>query len=439
MVGVVKSSKKFEILFLSMFFLMVVLISMQVKKSGGDDTNFTVQIMDSGAIQWVKNRYFEWSGRLFSDFAAGIFLPLNKIYWALTNGFFATLLLYSIKKLTLQYGLKGLLFSAASLGYIALGTLVDSSLWITGSFNYLWPISLGLFSLILVFNESRGIRTRFSFIYLLAAILSSLGVEQLTACLLCFSLLANFQFLILNRKINLHLFLYSIVVSISALIVMMSPGTKIRIAKDSIRWYPEFPTLSLSEKIISGVTWQLDYWIKYMSGIHIFLSIIIIYTFYKLNRKSILSNFFQVSMVGYLISFASFYIIDKAEKVSSLPVLSEFSLKGGILYLFWMGFFIVLYASMIFLSKNKIEDLFLIAAIILSASVMYFSPTIFASGARTMAVPFILTVLLVGRSATESAILEKNYLKYFFIFPAINLLYLVYWIHTSGFLPHSFW
>ena len=429
-----KSFSKF--LIFAFFWCCFFIVSMQTRKIGGDDTNFTNQILDVGGVNWVLARYNNWSGRFFSDSMTAFFLPKSQILWAISNSFFATLLLYSINKLAFQK-YSNLFFSMASLGYISLGILVDSSFWITGSFNYLWPISLGLFSLILVSNSYRNKKTRYPAIYIACAILASFGVEQLTACLVCFSILANLKVAFSERAFRPSLFLYSFFTAMSSAIVILSPGSKNRVLEDSARWYPDFIHMSLLDKITSGVTWQFDYWITYMSGTIVLLVFII---FIVQIKKQNVSKFEKLSSK---ILFA-LLAIAASLSISVIPVnLTEFvnfndaSLASFFPYFFWSMFFIVVYSLAIHLSPDTIESAFLVAAIFLSAALMYFSPTIYASGPRSLAVPFVLHTILIGKIASNHIEIILNYRYLLYICPLINIGYFLYWA-SQGIQAHSF-
>lgn len=58
-----KSFSKF--LIFAFFWCCFFIVSMQTRKIGGDDTNFTNQILDVGGVNWVLARYNNWSGRFF--------------------------------------------------------------------------------------------------------------------------------------------------------------------------------------------------------------------------------------------------------------------------------------------------------------------------------------------------------------------------------------
>ena len=107
-------------------------------------------------------------------------------------------------------------------------------------------------------------------------------------------------------------------------------------------------------------------------------------------------------------------------------------------YLFWLVFLLTFVNNCMMVSTTKLETLFTLSAVLLSPVPMYFSPTIYASGARSYFIPAVLTIFLLGRLIKKHQLNSTKYLLPVAIYPMFIAMYLIFWMISGLYQPHSF-
>ncbi|PLS25785.1 DUF6056 family protein, partial [Bifidobacterium imperatoris] len=237
-----------------------------VVRAEGDDTNFAKWIREAASpAYWVWERYLGWSGRVFSESVAAVFIPLNQMWWRVADALMVALLVYSIIRLASEHiTVMSVLMGYAGIWLIAPSIMLNSVYWVAGSFAYLWPASLAFFSSTLLMRIYKGESVRHWGWYIPVAFLASLGVEQVGLCLCAFGLLTVISWWIRNKKISVPALVFALVTGVGVVIEMISPGSHLRTISETKNWYPEFTTLPLHSKIARGVIWQFSYTANYM-------------------------------------------------------------------------------------------------------------------------------------------------------------------------------
>jgi hypothetical protein len=426
------------------FGIICFVIFLFVKKSGGDDTNFSSQIQQTGYFRWLIDRYPNWSGRIFSDAMAGIFLNLPLIFWSGINAIMATLLTYSIGSLVdLKNTARKIPIIFGLFGYLTLGVIVDSALWVTGSFNYLWTAALGAYSLLIMKKiciEQSPEQRKYILLFL-TGILASFGVEQVPLCLIGFSIYFICKKFVERKKLSKILCLYTVVIMACTMISLLSPGNRNRIMIDTKNWLPGFARYSLLEKMLNGLSFQIDFSLKFLFPLLVLMAVFVcLYQRKRNNDGKWILSILNLGLLFYLLLIKILHFNQtRTNNKYYLTNLLDISTIWEIIPYFIFCVVIVLLIILTFdFYKNKLGFLFIWSAIILSPVPLYFSPTIFASGARSFFIPSILIVYFTASLFRDNNYLNKHILKLFLIFPLINMAYLSYWIICIGFHAHIF-
>ncbi len=387
-----------------------------VVRAQGDDTNFARWISESSSpAHWVWERYLNWSGRVFSESAAAVFIPLDQMWWRVANALMVALLIYSmIRLVSRRVTVVDVLIGYASFWLIAPGMMLNSVYWVAGSFAYLWPTALAFFASLLLVRIYRGESVRHWGWYIPVAFVASLGVEQVGLCLCAFALLTLGAYWIRNKKISIPSLVFALVSGAGIIIEMVSPGSHLRTISETKNWYPEFATMPLSSKIVRGIMWQFSYTANFMLLIIAVLIIGLLVvmaqcwcsTEVEISANSTakgdhsvpLFNRIAIGLAGALLT-----VLACEDLIQIRPFLMNFS--GDRLHKitsasFWTILLVCLIITVLYCAKSRMLIAFILLAGIAASAVMYFSPTIYASGPRTMFISALLfiTVLHFMRS-----------------------------------------
>lgn len=395
--------------------LIVFLSLIPVQHVAGDDLVYGEQLKHLGWWGWYSKQLATWSGRAFSEAMTATFLPASQWLWRLANTAFICLLIYSLAHLAFRnvnafsYDL-----SFCAFWLIPPAVMINTTYWTIGSFYYTWPMALALFSAILLLRSYRGQTTKLSWLYIIAALCASLGVEQIGPCLFAFSVLTVISLLHRKKTVPINLWIYTAVVTAGLTFQVFAPGTKQRTPHEIAHWYPDFGSLSFAQKISRGLSWQYNYFSSFLLPLIILLSIsaLINYLIHRYSGQRDLhvlgTRYPTLLTVSISTTITALVLI-----LSSNAYRTNFSaFEHGMAalrspraitsYALWTLFAIALLISVLLLSDEPWVDAFLFLAGCASAALMYISPTIYASGARTLFVSAICFILVILRQCARS-------------------------------------
>lgn len=93
-----------------------------------------------------------WTGRILLEFVMYLLLDSNIIIWKIINSFMMLLLSLGIYEFVAIDGNKNkkyfMIAAMISIFLLPINVFSTSITWITGSFNYLWPMALGMICLV---------------------------------------------------------------------------------------------------------------------------------------------------------------------------------------------------------------------------------------------------------------------------------------------------
>jgi hypothetical protein len=436
-------------------FIVFLIISMFVRLDPlSDDLFFKTASEKYTILEFLNFRYFTWSTRFLAEGLLYIITNTPIILWWIINSASWTLLVYSILK-TLPDKESKKSFSPYFIFLLVLciniSVIASSGFQITGSLNYLFAVSLGIY--ISIFEiKNLGIEKipkknndyKFIFLPVLLFINEQVGVTVL----LIFMLFYGYRFFKYKEFHTKEIFI--ILLSIICFIfVYLAPGSKARLNTEVINWYQSFLTISSIEKIKIFTTWLFTTLFIKMNPLFLIFGIFLSQLLLKDNKKSsfnllasailllpvalaLINNGLPNSQYPQLDKL--FYTFDYLSVYSNFrPYLTVYSDSNAIYsatsYLFWLTYASVMILTIIKLTKLK--GAFIIMAMSLSLFIFYFSPTLFASGNRILLLPSVLLILIIAPLISKAS---TQYKVLIFCLALLGVLFLTsFWIF-NGFL-----
>ncbi|WP_140490630.1 DUF6056 family protein [Bifidobacterium sp. UTBIF-68] len=388
---------------LATMYVITYITLLPVVRAEGDDTYFMEQLSHTAPVDWVIQRYMTWSGRIFSESSAAFFLPLPQIAWRLADAGMIVLLSYSLTRITFSvFSIKKLFISYAAVWLIAPSVWLSASYWVAGSFAYLWPAAIGCFSTLLLVGLIRARSVRFWGIYIVAAVLASLGVEQVGPCIVAFGFITVVALYVRDKSFSIPAVVYTLASACALLVELLAPGSAVRNEREMQVRYPEFEDMSFIVKIYKGVIWHFGYMYNYLFVLVFAMAVVAI--FIVISGKGLQHKFISIRSctfdVDYLLAYfvtAMIFIVACASQLRILSTLSVFDLRGNsssllrwlLPFAFWIVLLFAVWMLVMRVDGSYCYQFFMISAAIASGALMYFSPTIYASGPRSMFIPSV--------------------------------------------------
>lgn len=400
-----------------------------------DDVVFPIQILPYDTVfDWVLYRYHEWSGRIFSEAFVYIFAKLPFIAWQLvtiTMYAVSSVFLFLFYKLfsTTQGDTKDYLMAIAALGLPFLmhtSVFSDGAVWMTGSIVYVWMTTLALVAMypIFFYVKNRHLpNTGYVIAGVIGALVATGSQEQVGAVLLGITLLLLgyeiFNWIYKhNVKFPWYLIVIFSIIAIAFAISILAPGNKVRIDQEIIRWLPDFYTTSLAERVHYGYRWMIEAFINHTG----YLLILVWGLMVALLLKKPSAQFFDKIIASLLILLI---IVTLSHDTEPLKVLFEFSatwkpdlsnLKVALNVIPWgLVLLTTAFIPLLIFPKKKLGYFLTILffAAFAAAAIITASPTLYASGWRSV---FVSSTILV---VITYILLDKaidSYFKHSYIF-----------------------
>jgi len=135
------------ICFLLLFFIGLTILHLNQYTLVSDDIWFSEKsISEPDHIKWLIDRYFTWSSRTWIEYA--LINLINHFYaWSLINAAMFSSLIIGIcsifqRENNLYYKINTSIMSLLLIVMMPSDVFFNAAIWITGSFNYLWPSAI---------------------------------------------------------------------------------------------------------------------------------------------------------------------------------------------------------------------------------------------------------------------------------------------------------
>ena len=235
--------KKFLILIFAIFLIILFLSPI----SGDDWGNYLVG--EQGIrhiIGQAIGMYFDWEGRFVSRLFIN-FLTYNKWLWNIVNSLLILSIIYfSIKIINPKN--KKTIYLLSFLGILCMNiyTFSQTVTWIAGNVTYLFPLAL---LIIYIYYIKYYMDNNNVLMLSILNLILPMFVEHMAILTIIINLFILIYKYIKDKKIDKRFLLYLIISIISTLLMILSPGTRLRNNIEN----NTFNELSLFEKILYNI------------------------------------------------------------------------------------------------------------------------------------------------------------------------------------------
>ena len=214
-----------------------------------DDQYFKHALDNKSFFEFFSFRYLKWSGRYAIE--ALLLLTINyDWFWKLMIPMCILLCAYSIWSLTLRKSISSIKGISLALGLIMImspSVANDSMWWITGAYNYLLPVSMGLYAVdILLRQKQTGLYQK---TLSLIALFIACSTEQPALCIV----IASILFIISTKTYTTFSFIFFSFSLFFSAILFLSPGNHIRYIIEAYHYMPEIQGYSFFQKVSLGM------------------------------------------------------------------------------------------------------------------------------------------------------------------------------------------
>lgn len=365
------------------------IFSSVVFKDITDDHFFSTALSKHSLFEILQIRYTTWSGRVIIE--ALLMKTINiPLFPQVAISLSCILLALSIAKLASEN-------SHVTIPLIALSMILflsdfhtnrQATLWITGAYNYIIPISIGLYAITLYHDREPS------------------AFKKLSSCLLIFLASNNEQFavtaiialtvsLIVKAKAK-ELTVYDAAFTASLLcggaIVLAAPGNVVRLHSEIINWMPDFNGYGILYKLSVGmdrISNQINFNDNFLFIICCTISLAcLLLQNNNCLTNTLMKNIITLKIVTFLLSFypaLPMNNIFRSENYISPVSWGHLSIYAS--YLINLLTLSSILLTCLMASRTKIEAMKISVVLVcgvLSALMIGFSPTAYASGTRVM-------------------------------------------------------
>lgn len=427
----------------AVFFIGAFLICTKIQYSDGDDAFFYQMAHSKSFFEYVKYRYITWEGRATSEAMTYIAFYLGIGFWRFFNAFMLTMLpagLVHIARKMMPKADEERMFYVTMLTCIAIlfmdmDVIGYGAIWMTGSTFYLWSIVCGIWAIMpFVDLAMKGSFDKRQFIYSIPlGFIAAMGLEQIAAVDIAFGVIILVRYFIKTKNVPLLPVIQTILCIVGLIVLFISPGTSARSADEIATWMPEYADMSVGGHLFITIQYLCSTLANesrtYLIGIWILLGVM-------LAKKKDWRRFLWIINGILVITTAFSYLgadlfselgmgveditvrVDHVATWASMSPYSRFAMVWWICVLVIQLFLLWCAGDSLF-ERMTLELLFL--AGIACTMIMYFTPTIYASGGRVLFMMEILFwYLMIYLTRTRSKERLKNLILVFLLLGAIQ-------------------
>lgn len=358
---------KKKIFYISIFILFIIILFLS--PISGDDWGNYIEGSKGfyHSISQSIGMYLGWEGRFISRILINI-LTYHKVLWNIINSIFITSIVFFIIKIINPKHKKIIcLLSLLVILLMNIFTFSQVVVWVAGNITYLFviPLLLGYFYYLFDYKKNN------KFLVYLFAILNfimPMFIEHMAVILVISNIIFFTYRFVKKRCIDKELLLYLILSIIGTLLMLLSPGTKIRSGMENI----EFSKLSLFNKII----YNIPNFINYTFVVNYFLSILIVCANIYLIKKHTKNKLLKYILLIFISVVPILNCINDFFKNLNIINFTLFDCNNIIVSLYYFIYLIIIfYFIVIDTNKDKSKKIIFFFIIgILSNLVMMISP-----------------------------------------------------------------
>ena len=413
-------------------FIATLIFHIVINLDAGDDLSFKMILHNNKLSDWLKLRYMTWSSRLIIEGIMVSIFAYAIALWKIIDIFIIILLGVSISKIFIESNLRSNNWIIVGLIFIYPFTDMSSAGWGATTINYLWPLSLGIYSFVIIKKIFIGLEIKwYEYVCSTLALIFAANQEQMCVILLAMYGILCLYF-ILKHKSKIYIFLQTFLCLASVLFIISCPGNAMRKYSEVSRWFPNYYMLSLANKVQLGFSSSLVNFISKPNIIFIIFSMLIAIVIIKKCK----SKMFCIIGIIPLASCLSLPMLSKLSGVvaqNNIITVDNFYLIESYIPIVLLGMvFVCTLLSLYFCFGNSPKAFLSIFILILGFSsriIMGFSPTIWASSTRTfifMYFSFIICSIMLYSEICKSKHENLKFINYIIgvvsIFSYINIV-----------------
>lgn len=412
---------------IAILFILQFILTITIKPIRYDDAFYIEAITGVPILSFVGSRYLEWTSRILIEFTLGIIFRFSKYIWIFGNAIMVTLIGYSISKIFVKKEMKKEM-NMMILWLVILYPFerMSSAGWAATTVNYIWPMSLGLYSLISIrYAWDKKKITPFQGILFALSTVYACNQEQCCAIILATYLLFTIILTVRDKKkVSTFMYLQTIIAIISIIFILINPGNAIRKQDEIVAYFPEYNSISFIDKLVLGVTSTMgELLVNYSVTFAIFSFMICVFIWMNYKDRlirgisaipltatlvlSYFSSFTENTFITIKWIRKSFVLEDRLitpYKYTYLGSYMELVISLAVI------FSIMICLLLIFKKLKNNIAIYIFGAGLVSRLIMGLSPTLFVSTNRTfiiMEFACIICTLLIWQELTKT--IDKKY------------------------------
>ena len=407
--------------------LILVVIHCIIKLNYGDDLFFGKVLNENQLFPWIIDRYNTWSSRVIVESVLIIVMNFGEVFWKVLNITSLILLAVSISKLLVDKNIRR--YNWVIMALILVYPLEDMSTagWAATTINYIWPLSLGLYSLIIVKKILKNENIKwYEYVLSTLALIYAINVEQMCAILLVIYVPVTL-YLILKKRTNIYMVIQSMICILSLIFILTCPGNAARDISETATWFPEFAYLSFMQKLLMGYSSSLAKFIFEPNAVFIIAGTLLFILVCLKEKNKYIRIISSLPMVCSIVFGIFGFAIAKIVPGIYNPVnsMTQYGITKiiplAILTISGLSFIFSIYICF----KRSVKGLICIYILLLgfaSRMAIGFSPTIWVSNDRTflyMYFSIIICSVILYQEIYELEYKNMNYIDYFIGFLAL--------------------
>ena len=267
--------KKYKVwIFWALMLIGALLVVSQSSYSDGDDAFFYQYTNSMGFGEYLSWRYQTWVGRMSGEAFVYLAFRLGLGFWRVVNAVMLVLLPMGVLRLSEKAAGIGVHSeeaigpcAAAVGGYFLMNimTVGYAAVWVNGSIFYTWCFTCGIWALMpfadAVFakpGEEPALNKKYFLISIPCAVAGTMSIEQMSAVLLTFEVLAVVALFLRHKKVHPLLLVQTLTTAVAFVILFSAPGNEIRVASEIANWMPEYETMPFGQHVFITIHWLLS-------------------------------------------------------------------------------------------------------------------------------------------------------------------------------------
>ncbi len=409
-----------DILVFGLFYLLL----RKVKLSPGDDFVYQNILNGRSFLVWLNELYQVWSGRVVLTGLLVYLLNAPLIVWRILNSLMFTVLArYASKLSSNAVYFKAILFSLFIL--MPEAVINSGAMWIAGSLNYLWPISMMVYLLYLLEKRVRKVSVMGGLMIFLALVLATNNEQSSLVLLVFYGLIILYDFLY-DRSFERNELIIFGAIGVGFGILMLAPGNFTRLNIEILGLNPAFKMLDLYDKLMIGVQFAFNVLFNGLRYHLLIISTVLLFVSFKQSKRLFAFSLIQFTLIVFkvlfdlyirynpyctacndlhyvLYNFRYFDIYNLTQFIHLIPTLLGFIYLVSII----LNYFALIEVDF----RKKLFNSLILMSGLASAIILGFSPTIEASGHRIF---FLMSVNIVLFTAQLLARLDTKKHRYLF-------------------------